>query len=102
MSRYRYTPQPLRKTTMGPSLRDRIIIAILIIGVCCFALTPAMYLMFRALHWEQGLRMLELGFFPSFLLFGSAALLAYRRHQARRALLDYDDSTAWGRSDNER
>jgi hypothetical protein len=28
-------------------------------------------------------------------------LLAYRRHQARRALLDYDDATAWGRSDNE-
>jgi len=87
---------------MGPSLRDRIIIAILIIGVGCFALTPAMYLMFRALHWEQGLRVLELGFFPSFLLFGSAALLAYRRHQARRALLDYDDSTTWDRSDNER
>jgi hypothetical protein len=87
---------------MGPSLRDRIIIAILIIGVCCFALTPAIYLMFRALHWEQGLRVLEFGFFPSFLLFGSAALFAYRRHQARRALLDDDDSAAWDRSDHER
>lgn len=85
---------------MRPSLRDRIMIAILIIGVCCFALTPALYLMFRALQWEQGLRVLELGFFPSFLLFGSAALLAYRRHQARRALLDYDDSTTWDKSDN--
>jgi hypothetical protein len=87
---------------MGPSLRDRITIAIIILGVCCFALTPAIYLVFRALHWERGLRVVELGFFPSFLLFGYAALLAYRRNQARRALLEYEDSTAWGKLDHER
>ncbi len=68
-------------------------IAVLIVGVCCFALTPALYLMFRALQWEQALRILEAVFFPSFLLFGMAALFAYRRAQARRAFLDPDDPT---------
>ena len=69
---------------MELSLRHRITIGILIVGVCFFALTPAMYLVFRALRWQQALSVLEAAFFPSFILFGAGALFAYRRGQARR------------------
>lgn len=75
------------------SYRDICVIAVLIVGVCCFALTPAMYMIFRALQWEQALRIVEAAFFPAFLLFGVAALLAYQRNRARQALWD-DDSHA--------
>jgi hypothetical protein len=69
---------------MEVSWRHRITIGVLIVGVCCFALTPAMYLVFRALRWQQALSILEATFFPSFILFGTGALFAYRRSQARR------------------
>ena len=75
---------------MEPSYRDRIMVAIVIVGVFCFALTPALYLISRALHWETALQVVEIIFFPSFVLFGAGALFAYRRSQARRALLDQD------------
>lgn len=64
--------------------RDRIIIAVLIVGVCCFALLPATYLVFRAWQWQQALAIIELVFFPLFVIFATAAWLAYRRNQARR------------------
>ncbi|ETX01732.1 MAG: hypothetical protein ETSY1_06195 [Candidatus Entotheonella factor] len=64
--------------------RDRIIIAVLIIGVCCFSLLPAAYLILRAWQWEQALAIIELIFFPLFVIFAMAAWLAYRRNQARR------------------
>ncbi len=73
---------------MEPSLQDRIVVIILIIGVGCFALIPAFYLLFRALQWDGGLRVLELAFFPLFLLFGAGALFAFRRRQARQAEID--------------
>lgn len=75
---------------MELSWRHRITIGVLIVGVCCFALTPAMYLVFRALRWQQALIILEATFFPSFILFGMGALYAYRRSQARR-MLSADD-----------
>ena len=64
--------------------RDRIIIAVLIVGVCGFTLLPATYLVLRAWQWHQALEIIELVFFPLFVIFASAAWLAYRRHQARR------------------
>jgi hypothetical protein len=70
--------------------RDRIIIAVLIIGVCGFSLLPAAYLMFRAWQWDQALAVLELIFFPLFVMFAMGAWLAYSRHRARR-LHDNDD-----------
>jgi hypothetical protein len=80
--------------------RDRIIIAVLIVGVCCFTLLPAAYLVLRAWQWHQALAIIELIFFPLFVIFASAAWLAYRRHQARRRQWDDaapespDDDTA--------
>lgn len=68
--------------------RDRLIVAVLILGVCCFALTPALYLVSRALHWDATLEFVEILFFPSFLLFGAGGLFAYRRNKARRQLRD--------------
>lgn len=73
---------------MEPSLQDRIVVIILIIGVACFSLTPAFYLVFRAFQWDEGLRALEVAFFPLFLFFGAGALLAYRRRRARQAQLE--------------
>jgi hypothetical protein len=64
--------------------RDRIIVAVLIVGVCCFTLLPAAYLVLRAWQWHRALAIIELIFFPLFVIFASAAWLAYRRHQARR------------------
>jgi type VI protein secretion system component VasK len=72
--------------------RDRIIVAVLIVGVCCFSLLPAAYLVFRAWQWQRALAIIELIFFPLFVVFASAAWLAYRRHQARR--LQWHDDEA--------
>ncbi len=72
--------------------RDRIIIAVLIVGVCCFSLLPAMYLVFRAWQWHTALQIMELVFFPLFVIFAMAAWLAYRRNQARRMQLQHDDA----------
>ncbi len=74
-----------------PAWRDVAVIAILIVGVCCFALTPAMYMLFRALQWEQAVRVVEAIFPPALLLFAIAALFAYQRHKARRAM-EQDDT----------
>lgn len=76
---------PETSFTSRVSYRDVCLVAILIAGVCYFALTPALYLIFRALHWERALLAVEAAFFPTFLLFGMAALLAYRRSRARQA-----------------
>jgi hypothetical protein len=72
--------------------RDRILIAVLIVGVCCFTLLPAAYLVLRAWQWQQGLAILELVSLPLFVVFGTAAWLAYRRNQARR-VHGHDDDT---------
>jgi hypothetical protein len=72
--------------------RDRIVIAALIVGVCCFSLLPATYLMFRAWQWQQALAIIELVFFPLFVVFAMGAWLAYRRHQARRMQWRHDDA----------
>jgi hypothetical protein len=67
------------------SSRHVCLVIILIIGVCSFTLTPTLYLVFRALRWERALLLVEAAFFPAFLLFGVAALLAYQRSRARQA-----------------
>lgn len=72
--------------------RDRIIIAILIAGVCGFSLLPAAYLVLRAWQWQEALAIIELIFFPLFVLFAMAAWLAYRRNQARRQQWPHDDA----------
>jgi len=72
--------------------RDRIIIAVLIVGVCCFSLLPAAYLVLRAWQWQQALKLIELVFFPLLVVFASAAWLAYRRNQARRMQWHYDET----------
>ena len=74
-----------------PAWRDIAINAILIVGVCCFALTPAMYVMFRALQWDGAVRVVEAIFPPALLLFAVAALFVYQRHKARRAV-EHDDA----------
>ena len=73
--------------------RDRIIIAVLIIGVCGFSLLPAAYFMFRAMQWHQALAILELVFFPLFVTFAMGAWLAYSRHRARRMRDEDDEAT---------
>ncbi len=73
--------------------RDRIVIAVLIVGVCCFTLLPAAYLVLRAWQWQQGLAILELVSLPLFVIFGTAAWLAYRRNQERRMHWDDDDTS---------
>ncbi len=79
--------------------RDRIIIAILIVGVCCFSLLPATYLVFRAWQWQEALAIIELIFFPLFVIFAMAAWLAYRRNQARR--MGWHDDDALGLPDKD-
>jgi hypothetical protein len=65
--------------------RDVCLVALLVIGVCGFTLTPTLYLVFRALRWERALLLVETAFFPAFLLFGIAALWAYQRSRAQQA-----------------
>lgn len=77
---------PLGKATMTVSWRHRIVIGVLIVGVGGFALTPAAYLVLRAWRLERALHILEIIFFPLFILFGTGALLAYRRSRARHTL----------------
>lgn len=72
--------------------RDRIIIAVLIVGVCCFSLLPATYLVLRAWQWHRALAILELVFSPLLVVFVMAAWLAYRRHQAGRMQWYHDDA----------
>ncbi len=72
--------------------RDRIVVAVLILGVCGFSLLPAMYLVFRAWQWQSALQIMELVFFPLFVIFAMAAWLAYRRNQARRMAWYHDDA----------
>ena len=72
-------------TTSRPPYRDIAIVVVLIVGVCCFTLTPTLYLLFRALQWEKAVRVVEAIFPPVLLLFGVAALFTYRRYKARRA-----------------
>jgi hypothetical protein len=72
--------------------RDRIVIAVLIIGVCCFSLLPAAYLVLRAWQWHEALAIIELLFFPLFVVFAAAAWLAYRHHQARRMQWHHDEA----------
>lgn len=73
-----------------PTGRDVCLIVILIVGVCGFALTPTLYLLCRAWHWEHAQELVEAAFFPVFLLFGTAALLAYRRSKIRSLAGDDD------------
>jgi hypothetical protein len=73
-----------------PTGRDVCLIVILIVGVCGFALTPTLYLLCRAWRWEQAQVLVEAAFFPVFLLFGTAALLAYRRSKTRSLAGDDD------------
>ncbi len=80
--------------------RDRIVVAILIVGVCCFSLLPATYLVFRAWQWQQALAIIELIFFPLFVVFAMAAWLAYRRNQARR-MAWHDDALGLPDRDDE-
>ncbi len=81
--------------------RDRIIIAVLIVGVCCFSLLPAAYLVLRAWQWQQALAIIELIFFPLFVVFAMAAWLAYRRNQARRMQWYDDDALGLPGKDDE-
>ena len=74
---------PKLPSASRPACRDVCLVAILIVGVCCFALTPILYLLCRAWQWEQARLLVEAAFFPVSLLFGTAALLAYRRSKAR-------------------
>ena len=71
---------------MTLSWRHRIMIGVLIVGVGCFALAPAVYLVFRAWHLERALHILEVIFFPLFILFGTGALVAYYRCRTRHPL----------------
>jgi len=72
--------------------RDRIIIAVLIVGVCCFSLLPVAYLMCRAWQWPRALAIIELISFPLFVVFAMAAWLAYRRNQVRRMQWHHDEA----------
>jgi Kef-type K+ transport system membrane component KefB len=74
------------------SPRDVFIVTILIAGVCFLTLTPAMYLAFQALRWTWATRLVEGAFMPALFLTVLAGLIAYKRAQARRALLNSDDS----------
>jgi hypothetical protein len=73
------------------SARDIIVVSILIVGVCFFTLTPALYLAFQALQWTWATRLVEGAFLPSLLLSVLASLLAYKRIQARRTLRESAD-----------
>jgi hypothetical protein len=84
--------------TSSPSVSysDILVIGTLIVAVCFFTLTPAMYLVFQALQWAWAIRFVEKAFFPSLFLSIAAGLLAYKRAQARQALLERDELDALG------
>jgi hypothetical protein len=68
--------------------RDVVVVGILIGGVCFFTLTPAMYLAFRAWQWPWATRLVEAAFLPSLFLSVAAGLMAYKRAQARRRVIE--------------
>jgi hypothetical protein len=78
---------PSKSSSAPVSYRDIVVIGILIGGVCCFTLMPAMYLAFHALQWTWATRIVEAAFLPSLVLSVLAGLLAYKRVQARRILM---------------
>jgi hypothetical protein len=78
------------------SYSDILVIGTLIVAVCFFTLTPAMYLVFQALKWAWAIRLVEEAFFPSLFLSVAAGLLAYKRAQARQTLLERDEPDALG------
>jgi ABC-type sulfate transport system permease component len=78
------------------SYADILVIGTLIVVVCFFTLTPAMYLVFHALQWAWAIRLVEEAFLPSLFLSVAAGLLAYKRAQARQALLERDEPDALG------
>ena len=78
------------------SYSDILVIGTLIVVVCFFTLTPAMYLVFQALQWPWAIRLVEEAFFPSLFLSVAAGLLAYQRAEARQALLERDEPDALG------
>ena len=53
-----------------------------------------MYLVFQALQWAWAIRLVEEAFLPSLLLSVAAGLLAYKRAQARQALMERDEPDA--------
>jgi ABC-type sulfate transport system permease component len=85
---------PPNASSTAVSYRDVLIIGTLIVVVCFFTLTPAMYLVFQALQWAWAIRLVEEAFFPSLLLSVVAGLLAYKRAQARQAWLERDEPDA--------
>jgi small-conductance mechanosensitive channel len=86
---------PNASSTSGSYL-DILVIGTLIVVVCFFTLTPAMYLVFQALQWAWAIRIVEEAFLPSLFLSIAAGLLAYRRAQARQALLERDEPDTSG------
>ena len=66
------------------SSRAVIVVSILIVGVCFFTLTPALYLSFQAVQWTWATRIVEEAFLLSLFLSILAGLLAYKLIQARR------------------
>jgi ABC-type sulfate transport system permease component len=78
------------------SYADILVIGTLIVVVCFFTLTPAMYLVFHALQWAWAIRLVEEAFLPSLFLSVAAGLLAYKRAQARQALPERDELDAVG------
>ena len=73
------------------SFRDIIVVSILLVGVCFLTLMPALYLAFQAMQWTWATRLVEGAFLPSLFLSVLAGLLAYKRIQARRTLMESDD-----------
>jgi hypothetical protein len=70
---------------------DIIVVSILIVGVCFLTLTPALYLAFQAWQWTWATRIVKGAFLPALFLSVLAGLLAYKRIQARRTLMENDD-----------
>lgn len=87
---------PPHASSTPVSYRDAFVIGTLIVVVCFFTLTPAMYLVFQALQWTWAIRIVEGAFLPSLFLSVAAGLLAYKRAQARQALMERDESDASG------
>jgi hypothetical protein len=87
---------PPNASSTAVSYLDILVIGTLIVVVCFFTLTPAMYLVFHALQWAWAIRIVEDAFLPSLFLSVAAGLLAYRRAQARQALLERDEPDVAG------
>jgi hypothetical protein len=87
---------PPNASSTSVSYLDILVIGTLIVVVCFFTLTPAMYLVFQALQWTWAIRIVEEAFLPLLFLSIAAGLLAYRRAQARQALLERDEPDTSG------